>query len=162
MVNRNDRYFDIFLEEATEQIETLGQNLLLLERHGPDEEVINELFRSAHTLKSAAAFVGFDGLSELNHRMEDLLQRIKDGSLSIQTELVNLLFRIVDRIRSFLALVSEGEEPKEDFADLKRAVEDYARQGALPGARSGGGGGGASSSAAAQDESATRRVRMRR
>lgn len=152
MVNRNDRYFDIFLEEATEQIETLGQNLLLLERQGPDEEVINELFRSAHTLKSAAAFVGFDGLSELNHRMEDLLQRIKDGSLPIQTELVNLLFRIVDRIRSFLALVSEGEEPKEDFADLKRAVEDYARQGALPGARSGTG--ASPAGAAAAEESA--------
>lgn len=151
MVNRNDRYFDIFLEEATEQIETLGQNLLLLERHGADEEVINELFRSAHTLKSAAAFVGFDGLSELNHRMEDLLQRIKDGSLSIQTELVNLLFRIVDRIRSFLALVSEGEEPKEDFSDLKRAVEDYARQGALPGARS-----GAGAASAAEHESVAR------
>ncbi len=153
MVNRNDRYFDIFLEEATEQIETLGQNLLLLERHGPDEEVINELFRSAHTLKSAAAFVGFDGLSELNHRMEDLLQRIKDGSLPIQTELVNLLFRIVDRIRSFLALVSEGEEPKEDFTDLKRAVEDYARQGAMPGARSGG---ATTAGGAAHDESAAR------
>ncbi|HMB19939.1 MAG TPA: Hpt domain-containing protein, partial [Spirochaetota bacterium] len=69
-------YQDIFLEEADEQLQELNQNLLALEKGGTDQEVINNIFRAAHSLKSSAAFVGLSDLSDLAHKMENLLQGI--------------------------------------------------------------------------------------
>ncbi|MCB1315361.1 MAG: chemotaxis protein CheW [Leptospiraceae bacterium] len=122
-----DRYIELFLEESTEQIDLLNDSLLRLEQEGAIPDVVNELFRSAHTLKSSAAFVGQDRLSELAHRMEDLLQQVRDGSLQINTEVVNLFFRCVDRIRNTLVQISAGETVVDDFEDLKTAIRDYAR-----------------------------------
>ncbi len=127
--SNQERYLDIFLEEASEQIDNLNESLLRLEKEGAQDGIINELFRSAHTLKSAAAFVGFDRLSALSHSMEDLLQKVRDDELQISTELANLFFQIVDRIRSFLSKVSAGQEAPEEFDDLTQAIESYAAGG---------------------------------
>ncbi|MEQ8350999.1 MAG: chemotaxis protein CheW [Leptospiraceae bacterium] len=113
-----DRYTELFLDEASEHIEDLNQNLLRLERDGYDPETINEIFRSAHTLKSSAAFVGLDGLSALAHHMEDLLQKVKDSKLQITTEVVNLFFRCLDRIKAAVAIVANGGKPDDSFQDL--------------------------------------------
>ena len=113
-----DRYTELFLEEATEHIEELNQNLLTLERDGFDPEVINEIFRTAHTLKSSAAFVGLDRLSETAHHMEDLLQIIKDGGMEVTTHLVNVFFQCLDRIKRVINLVAQGEKSEDDFQDI--------------------------------------------
>jgi two-component system chemotaxis sensor kinase CheA len=113
-----ERYLELFLEEAGEQLEELGQSLIQLERDSRDPEIINGIFRNAHTLKSSAAFVGFDGLSRTAHHMEDLLQLIRSGQLSVTTPLVNLLFKCLDRIRAFVAGVSSGKTPDDDFSDI--------------------------------------------
>ncbi|HOR93322.1 MAG TPA: Hpt domain-containing protein, partial [Spirochaetota bacterium] len=67
-------YQDIFLEEADEQLQELNANLLQLEKNPSDEDIINNIFRAAHSLKSSAAFVGLTDLSDLAHKMENLLQ----------------------------------------------------------------------------------------
>ena len=67
-------YQDVFLEEADEQLQELNQNLLQLEKEHGDIESINNIFRAAHSLKSSAAFVGLNELSDLAHNMENLLQ----------------------------------------------------------------------------------------
>ncbi len=72
------KYLEIFLDEVNEHIEDLNKNLLELEQDYGNTEIINEIFRVAHTLKSSAAFVGLEYLSKLSHRMEDLFQLIKD------------------------------------------------------------------------------------
>ena len=113
-----ERYLELFLEEAGEQLEELGQSLIQLERDSSDPEIINGIFRNAHTLKSSAAFVGFDGLSRTAHHMEDLLQLIRSGQMAVTTPLVTLLFKCLDRIRAFVAGVSSGKTPEDDFADI--------------------------------------------
>lgn len=122
-----DRYTDLFLEEASEQIEELSQNLLNLEREGYDPEIINEIFRTAHTLKSSAAFVGLEDLSDLAHSMEDLLQSVKDEKLGVNTDLVNLFFQCLDRIKLAVAQVSEGKMPEDTFSDLIESLKEYRR-----------------------------------
>lgn len=79
MSGNKERYTELFLDEAAEHIENLNTNLLLLEKDRSDPEIINEIFRSAHTLKSSAAFVGLDALSRLAHKMEDLFQKVREG-----------------------------------------------------------------------------------
>lgn len=131
MTGHNERYLELFLEEASEQVDNLNESLLRLEKEGLQAELVSEIFRSAHTLKSAAAFVGFDGLSQLAHHMEDLLQGVKDGKFEIRTELVNLFFQVVDRTRTFLTKVASGESPSENFADLKDSIVAYQQQSAV-------------------------------
>ncbi|MCB1164564.1 MAG: chemotaxis protein CheA, partial [Leptospiraceae bacterium] len=113
-----DRYTELFLDEASEHIEDLNQNLLRLERDGYDTETINEIFRSAHTLKSSAAFVGLDSLSNLAHHMEDLFQNVKDNAINVTTDVVNLFFRCLDRIKAAVAVVADGGKPDDSFEDL--------------------------------------------
>ncbi|MBX7056947.1 MAG: chemotaxis protein CheW [Leptospirales bacterium] len=123
MADQKDRYLEIFLEEAGDQLDLLNRSLLDLERSGPQREIIDEIFRSAHTLKSAAAFIGYDHLSELNHRLEDLFQRIRDQKIAISTPIVDLMFEALDHMRAFLAAVSRGESPENDFAELRERLQ---------------------------------------
>lgn len=118
-----ERYLELFLEEANEQLEELGQSLIQLEKDSSDPETINGIFRNAHTLKSSAAFVGFDGLSRTAHHMEDLLQLIRAGQMSVTTPLVTLLFTCLDRMRAFVAGVASGNNPEDDFADVIAALD---------------------------------------
>jgi len=111
-------YQDIFLEEADEQLQELNQNLLELEKNPEDEEIINNIFRAAHSFKSSAAFVGLNDLSDLAHKMENLLQGIRDKTLKISTNIVDLIFKCFDEINSVIDTVASGEEPTEDLTWL--------------------------------------------
>ncbi len=130
MADQKDRYLEIVLEEASDQLDLLNRSLLDLERSGANAEIINEIFRSAHTLKSAAAFIGFEHLSELNHRLEDLFQRIREGRFELNTAIVDLMFEALDRMRNFLAAVSRGETPDDDFAALRESLQRALHAGA--------------------------------
>ncbi|MFH0975496.1 MAG: chemotaxis protein CheW [Spirochaetota bacterium] len=111
-------YQDIFLEEADEQLQELNQCLLQLEKNPDDVEIdtINSIFRTAHSLKSSAAFVGLNDLSDLAHHMENLLQGIRDKTMAITPEIIEVLFQCFDLINSIISSVSRGEEPKQDLS----------------------------------------------
>ncbi len=111
-------YQDIFLEEADELLQELNKNLLELERNPEDEEIINNIFRAAHSLKSSAAFVGLNDLSDLAHRMENLLQGIRDKTNVITPEVVDVIFKCFDTISEVIELVSSGVEPHHDLRPL--------------------------------------------
>ncbi|HAA63661.1 MAG TPA: chemotaxis protein CheA [Thermoanaerobacter sp.] len=74
----NNQYIDIFIEESQEHIENLNSNLLLLENDPKNRQIIDEIFRSAHTLKGMAATMGFENMNKLAHKMEDVLQEVKN------------------------------------------------------------------------------------
>ncbi len=121
-------YQDIFLEEADEQLQELNQNLLELERNPQASDVINNIFRAAHSLKSSAAFVGLNGLSELAHKMENLLQGIRDKTLSTTPEIIEVLFRCFDVISNIIATVSSGEEPQQDLSGILAEIERVGKE----------------------------------
>jgi len=111
-------YQDIFLEEADELLQELNKNLLELERNPDDEEIINNIFRAAHSLKSSAAFVGLNDLSDLAHRMESLLQGIRDKTNTITSEVVDVIFKCFDTISEVIELVASGVEPNQNLRPL--------------------------------------------
>jgi two-component system chemotaxis sensor kinase CheA len=130
-------YQDIFLEEADELLQELNKNLLELERNPDDEEIINNIFRAAHSLKSSAAFVGLNDLSDLAHRMENLLQGIRDKTNVITPEVVDVIFKCFDTISEVIELVSSGVEPSQNLRpliDRINSVNDNSKigAGALP------------------------------
>jgi len=116
-------YQDIFLEEADEQLQELNQNLLQLEQNPEAGDIINNIFRAAHSLKSSAAFVGLNSLSDLAHKMENLLQGIRDKTLNVTPDIVEVLFRCFDKISSVISTVASGEEPTQDLSGIIRDIE---------------------------------------
>ncbi len=111
-------YQDIFLEEADEQLQELNQNLLALEKDGADQEIINNIFRAAHSLKSSAAFVGLSDLSDLAHKMENLLQGIRDKTMNVTPGIVDLLFQCFDVISEVIGEVASGNPPSGDLTEI--------------------------------------------
>ena len=118
-------YTEIFLEESEDQIEELNANLLRLETDHNNPEIINDIFRAAHSLKSSAAFVGLYNLSDLAHKMENLLQKIREGKLSINVNLVNLLFECFDLIKEVIDAVGRGEKMDNSYSDMIAKLESY-------------------------------------
>ena len=117
-------YQDIFLEEADEQLQEMNQNLLHLEKDPDNSDIINNIFRTAHSLKSSAAFVGLNDLSDLAHRMENLLQGIRDRTMSVNTVIIDLLFKCFDAITSVINAVAAGEEPQQDLSGIIGEIQE--------------------------------------
>ncbi len=118
-------YTEIFLEESEDQIEELNANLVRLEKDHDNPEIINDIFRAAHSLKSSSAFVGLYNLSDLAHKMENLLQKIRDNTLEINVTLVNLLFECFDLIKTVIEGVAHGQKVETPFTEMIQKLLDY-------------------------------------
>ncbi|EMY78107.1 P2 response regulator binding domain protein [Leptospira weilii serovar Ranarum str. ICFT] len=118
-------YTDLFLEESEDQIEELNANLLRLETDHKNLSIINDIFRAAHSLKSSAAFVGLYNLSDLAHKMENLLQMTRDGKLDVRLPLVNLLFQCFDLIKYVIRNVGEGKKIDTPFTEMIQKLDVY-------------------------------------
>ncbi len=117
-------YQDIFLEEADEQLQELNQNLLELEKNPDNDDIINNIFRAAHSLKSSAAFVGLNDLSDLAHKMENLLQGIRDKTMQVTPTIVDVLFSCFDVISSVIDTVGSGKKPEQDLSEIIARIRD--------------------------------------
>ncbi|WP_411821994.1 chemotaxis protein CheW [Leptospira sp. 'Mane'] len=118
-------YTEVFLEESEDQIEELNANLVRLEKDHSNPEIINDIFRAAHSLKSSSAFVGLYNLSDLSHKMENLLQKIREGSLEINVTLVNLLFECFDLIKHVIESVAHGVKVETPFTSMIEKLMEY-------------------------------------
>ena len=90
---------EFFLVEAGEHLQNLNKGLLSLEKSPSDMDLIDELFRAAHTLKGSSAMMGFQGISDVAHTAEDMLSQFRSGTLPIRKETLNFLFDSVDAIK---------------------------------------------------------------
>ena len=90
---------DFFLVEAGEHIQNLNAGLLALEKDPVNRAMIDELFRAAHTLKGSAAMMGFQGVSDVAHKAEDMLGQFRSGSVPIVKNTLNFLFDTVDAVK---------------------------------------------------------------
>jgi len=102
-----EQYRSLFVAESRENHENLVNNLLVLEK-GTDQNAIDEIFRSIHTLKGASASMGFADMERLCHTMEDALQLIRSGSAEMSEDLGNVLFSCTDLIEEMLDDIEAG------------------------------------------------------
>jgi two-component system chemotaxis sensor kinase CheA len=120
MVDIDERkILEAFLEEVKELLETLNQRLLDLENSPEDTDVINEIFRLTHSIKSESALVGYKKISTLAHKMEDIFERVRRNVLLVNTEIMDALFAAFDRIMKCLSAVENGENEEDvDITDV--------------------------------------------
>jgi chemosensory pili system protein ChpA (sensor histidine kinase/response regulator) len=90
---------EFFLIEAGEHLQNLNKGLLSLEKDPSDIHMIDELFRAAHTLKGSAAMMGYQGISTVAHKAEDILSMFRARTVPISKETLNFLFDSVDAIK---------------------------------------------------------------
>lgn len=113
------QYLEIFIVETGEHLQSLNQSLLSLEKNPGERSMLDEIFRVAHTLKGMSGTMGFNRMSRLTHNMENVLQALRNDEIKINTELVDLLFKCLDALETYLTLVSEtGNEGIDDNLSL--------------------------------------------
>ncbi|MCS4472715.1 chemotaxis protein CheA [Clostridium botulinum] len=101
------QYMSMFLEESMDNLQTLNDSLLQLEQEPDDIDKLNEIFRVAHTIKGMAATMGFNEMSELTHKMEDVLSNFREGDLKVTQNVVTVLFKCLDTLEQMVNNISE-------------------------------------------------------
>ena len=136
MVDIDERkILEAFLEEVKELLETLNQRLLDLENSPEDSDVINEIFRLTHSIKSESALVGYKKISTLAHKIEDIFERVRRNVLLVNTEIMDALFAAFDRIMKCLSAVENGENEEDvDITDVVNPLLAILDEEAVPAA----------------------------
>jgi two-component system, chemotaxis family, sensor kinase CheA len=103
------QYLGVFLDEGNEQIDLLEHHLLDMEKSEPDEEMLQAMFRAAHTLKGSSRTMGFMRIGDLTHEMENVLDDLRNGKLSVSTEMCNALLTCLDLLKVMMAEVQDKQ-----------------------------------------------------
>ncbi len=122
---------EIFYEESEAQLQALEEGLLSLEKSEADEEILNGIFRAAHTIKGSAAIVRATGLEEFSHLLENVLAAIRDQRLSPDAAAITLILEAVDEIRKMIECLHDGEDRKAD-AELSSRVRQLLERDDVP------------------------------
>ncbi len=107
------QFHDVFFEESFEGLDAMESGLLNLEEGSPDVEAINTIFRAAHSIKGGAGTFGFMAVSEFTHKMETLLDEMRNSQRDVTSESTNVLLVAVDVLREMLTAVQQ-EQPTDD------------------------------------------------
>lgn len=117
------QYLDLFLEESLEHLQNLNKGLLELEDNPYRTDSLDEVFRAAHTLKGMSATMGYDSIAQLTHKMENLLDKVRERKLEFRPEIFNCLFKAVDAMENMLASIRKGDSPNFDVRGLTVELE---------------------------------------
>ncbi len=120
-----NQYMGMFMEESREHLQTLNRCLLELESDTNNISVLDEIFRSAHTLKGMSATMGFTCIAELTHEMENVLDLLRKETLACDENITDLLFRCVDTLERLVDSAVNGED-SEDVSELVAEVKQTA------------------------------------
>ncbi len=100
--NSIDKYKQAFLEEAREILVELESTLLVLSENPDDKELVGRAFRALHTIKGSGAMFGFDELAGFSHNLENAFDEVRNGRLSVTSELINLSLAALDQIKAMM------------------------------------------------------------
>ncbi|MFC4663362.1 chemotaxis protein CheA [Oceanobacillus aidingensis] len=117
------QYLDIFLDESQEHLQSINDFILKLEEDPSNLEYVHEIFRSAHTLKGMAATMGYEDIASLTHKMENVLDLIRNEELMTNTEIIDTLFMSIDDLEDMVDSVRNGGDGKKDVSEHVKKLE---------------------------------------
>lgn len=123
------QYMSVFIDESKEHLQLMNDSLLKLEQEPEDIKIIDEVFRSAHTLKGMSATMGFSRIAELTHHMENVLDNIRTGKASVDTALVDILFECLDTLNALVDEVIENGQETTEVTELMEKLEVMTKGG---------------------------------
>lgn len=113
MADDNSVYRDLFFEESDDNLQTLNDSILELEQEPDNIDLINSIFRVAHTLKGMSATMGYDVMTKLTHKMEDMFDLFKTGKMKINTDHISLVFKCLDKLQELVDDLRDDKELEE-------------------------------------------------
>jgi two-component system chemotaxis sensor kinase CheA len=113
-----NQYLDMFIEEAREHLQAINTHLLEFEKAPDNIAIVNEIFRSAHTLKGMSATMGYEDLASLTHEMENVLDLIRNNKLQANSDIIDIIFKSVDALESMVTSIIENGDGKLDVTDI--------------------------------------------
>ncbi|MDR0473479.1 MAG: chemotaxis protein CheA [Treponema sp.] len=119
----NEELLKDFFSEAQMQVDTLEQNILVLENEGHNKDAVDEIFRAAHTLKGGSATVEMMELSHFTHLVEDVLDAIRSDQVSINEEVVDILLSAIDVIKAMLTERMDGAVYGGDTSEIESKLK---------------------------------------
>lgn len=122
-----------FLIEAAELIEQLDQDLIELEHNPSDLELLNRIFRVAHTIKGSSSFLNFDVLTSLTHNMEDVLNKARRDELKITPDIMDVVLESIDMMKGLLNAIRDTGTDKTDIdiTDVVKRLQSISQGGAV-------------------------------
>lgn len=127
-----NQYMGMFLEESREHLQTLNSCLLELEHSPEDPDVLNEIFRSAHTIKGMSATMGFTEIAELTHEMENVLDLLRKNQLKANEDIVDTIFKCVDTLEQMVENISSESANNIDVTELVAKLVAIAKGESIP------------------------------
>jgi two-component system chemotaxis sensor kinase CheA len=117
------QYLEIFIEESREHLDQMNQILLDLENNTEDLDLLNGIFRVAHTIKGMAGTMGFNKVQNLTHEMENVLHKVRSGEIAVSEEIIDILFECFDTLEEYIGnLKNTGEEGDTDASALVKKL----------------------------------------
>ena len=101
-MSENSKYRELFVQEALEHVETLSQNLLKYEEEPNSKELVDNLFRSAHSLKGMAATMGYEQILEICKHIEEIFDRFRQNEEQITVEKGNVIFYGIELMKQLI------------------------------------------------------------
>jgi len=123
-----DPMLEAFLSESRDLLETAGQCFLELEKTPDDPERLNDLFRSMHTIKGSSGLFEVQPLTQVVHAAEDVLDRVREGSLRLDSEMVDLFLEAMDHVSTWLDALEADGELGDGAGEISRTLSSRLRQ----------------------------------
>jgi len=121
-----EEIFATFIAESRDQIEEMERSLFALEKSPDDDELLNTVFRAAHTIKGSAGLFALDTVIEFTHTAENLLDALRHGQLKVDAPLISELLRVVDVLRELIDCAERHEDPPNPHTEKQALIEAMA------------------------------------
>lgn len=120
------QYLEIFIDESNEHLQSLSDQLIILEKEPDNSDTINEIFRAAHSLKGMAGTMGYKRMQNLTHDMENVFSEVRNGNMKVNSNLVDVLFQCLDALETYVANIREThDEGTDDNEPIIKALNDF-------------------------------------
>lgn len=120
----NSKYRELFFEETDEHLQNLNEQVMELENDPERVSILDEIFRSAHTLKGMAATMGYTTMAELTHKMENVFELLKTGELAADGGIITVIFDCLDMLSAIVEDLRAENEEEQDTATLKNKLDN--------------------------------------
>ena len=108
------QYLEIFIDESNEHLQSLSDQLMILEKEPDNSDTINEIFRAAHSLKGMAGTMGYKRMQNLTHDMENVFSEVRNGAMKVNSELVDVLFQCLDALETYVSNIQNTQDEGTD------------------------------------------------
>ena len=113
-----NEYLDMFIEESEEHLLTMSDEMLKFEQNPNNIEIVNVMFRAAHTLKGMSGTMGFEKIQKLTHTVENMMDDIRNGQIQATQETIDFMFKGIERLEKLVDEIKNLGAEQSDISDL--------------------------------------------